>query len=179
LAMKCPKCGSNNREDDLYCAKCGTELKARKDLATDDRTVFPCPYCGTENYDTATECKSCHREIHSPFVYCPVCGTRNLASDRVCRNCEFPLPVRIKPESPQGTLPLPDSLSCPSCGNQMEKGFVIGPNDDSFRRVRWSTYESPLWLYPGEPVRLGDLVVSNLNIPAFRCPACKLVVMRY
>ena len=174
--MKCPKCGSNNRDEELYCGKCGAELKPK---GKDDSIVFPCPYCGTENYDTATECKSCHREIKSPFVYCTKCGTRNLTSDRLCRECESPLPVGLKQEKPAGAPPLPESLSCPSCGRQMDKGFVIAPNNESFRRVRWSGYESPLWLYPGEPVKLGDLVVSNMNIPAFRCPACKLVVMGY
>ena len=177
--MKCPKCGADNRDDDVYCGKCGAELRVGRSLSADERIVFPCPYCGTENYDTATECKSCHREIQSPYMYCPVCGTRNLATDSKCKNCSFPLPIRIEPKEKPGTPPLPESLSCPNCGNQMEKGLVVAPNDEAFRRVRWSTYDAPLWLYPGEPVKLGDLVVSNLNIPAFRCPTCKLVVMKY
>jgi len=177
MAMKCPKCGSNNRDDELKCVECGAELKSVK--ARDDIIVFPCPYCGTENYDTATECKTCHKEIRSPFVYCAACGGRNLSSDRACRHCEAPLPVPLKSSrAPEGT-PLPESAPCPSCGKPMQKGLVVAPNQNSFHGVRWSGYEAPLWLYAGEPVQLGDLVVSNLNIPALRCPACRLVVMRY
>lgn len=177
--MRCMKCGASNRDDDVYCGKCGAELRIRKSLSADDRIVFPCPYCGTENYDTATECKSCHKEILSPYVYCTVCGTRNLSADRNCRSCKFPLPVRVQPEAQQGAAPLPESLPCPSCGNRMEKGFVVAPNDDSFKKIRWAHHETPLWHFGGEPVKMGDLAVTNLNVPAFRCPACKLVVMRY
>lgn len=176
MAMKCPKCSADTPDGEPTCASCGTELKPR---ARDDTLVFPCPYCGTENYDTVTECMSCHKQIRSPFIYCTNCGKRNLATDGFCTQCDIPLPVPEKPaRKPEGP-PLPESAACPSCGNPMERGFVIAPSEGAFRGIRWSGYESPLWLYAGEPLQLGNLVVSNMNIPSFRCPACKLVVMRY
>ncbi len=175
--MKCPECGSDNLDDQLNCMNCGANMKTP--LNNDNRIDFPCPFCGTMNYDTATECKSCHNEIRSPYVYCPACGTRNLAaSDRVCRNCEFPLPVRVEPSKSQMT-PLPESLSCPNCGRPMDKGFVIAPDKGSFHGVRWSEAKDPLWPYAGVPIALGDQVLPNINIPAFRCPSCKLVLLKY
>jgi predicted RNA-binding Zn-ribbon protein involved in translation (DUF1610 family) len=176
MAMNCPNCGSDNLDDQINCLKCGADLKG---LPKDDRIVFPCPYCGTENYDTATECKSCHNQVHSPFVYCTKCGTRNLASERVCRDCDSPLPLRIESKTPPGASPPPGSLSCPSCGREMDRGFVIAPDKGSFHGVRWSESKDALWPYVGGPFKLGDQVAENMNVPAFRCPACKLVVMRY
>jgi len=174
--MNCPKCGSENLEGEVYCLKCDSELK---ELGKDASSVFACPYCGTENYDTATECKSCHKEIQSPFVYCTRCGRRNLASDGVCRECESPLPDRLELETPPRAPPLPGSLSCPSCGRQMDKGFIIAPDKGSFHGVRWSESKDILWPYVGEPVALGNQIPANMNVPAFRCPACKLVLMKY
>ena len=174
--LKCPECGSDNLDDQISCLNCGADMKP---LTNDDRIDFPCPFCGTMNYDTATECKSCHNEIRTPYRYCPACGTRNLTSDRVCRNCEFPLPVRMEPQAPPGAPPLPDSLSCPNCGKPMDKGFVIAPDKGSFHGVRWSGSEDALWPYAGVSVKLGDKVPANMNVPAFRCPTCKLVVMKY
>ena len=172
--MKCPKCGAKNRRDELYCVSCRADLKAAR---KDESVVFTCPFCDTENPETATECQSCHKPIQSPFVYCTQCGRRNLASDRFCRDCDTPLPA--KKGSQEAAPPMPESAPCPSCGKPMERGFLIAPNEGYFRGIRWSDTEALFWPYPGEPLQRGSLFVGNTNIPAFRCTACRTVVLRY
>ncbi len=176
MVVRCPKCGSDNLDEEIYCLRCGEELKP---MGKDASNTFPCPYCGTENYDTVTECKSCHNQIQSPYVYCANCGRRNLASDRTCRECESPLPDRLEAKAPGEGPVLAESLKCPNCGRTMDKGFVVAPDKNSLHGVRWSENQDILWPYVGAPIKLGDQVAANMNVPAFRCPACKLVVMKY
>jgi ribosomal protein L40E len=174
--MKCQKCGSKNRDDDLYCVQCGAELKV---IGKDDSVVFACPYCDAENPEAATECQSCHRPVNSPFVYCSACGRRNLASDRFCRECDTPLPVKEVPAPQPETPAVRESILCPSCSRPMEAGFLIAPNEGYFRGIRWSTSEALFWPYAGEPLQRGNLFVSNLNMPALRCESCRIVVLSY
>ncbi len=174
--MRCPKCGSNNESNELFCKKCGSELKT---VRSTDSKVFNCPYCDAENPQGDTECHSCHKPIRSPFVYCEACGRKNLSSDRLCRECDAPLPVKGASE-PQPVVSVAlETLHCPACGKPMARGFLVFPNEGYFRGLRWSDSEAYFWPYAGEPLQRGSLFVSNTNTNAFRCVSCRIVVMSY
>jgi hypothetical protein len=59
---------------------------------------------------------------------------------------------------------------CPECGGEMEKGFLV-----TNRPLRWDTR-------PHMHIARGELltpVLDMVNLEAYRCTKCRLVVFRY
>ena len=66
-------------------------------------------------------------------------------------------------------------MKCPTCGNEMEKGFV-----QAFRRMAWVKQQHKVSLFPknGE-VLLGNNAFSDIIIDSYICKSCKKIVMDY
>jgi hypothetical protein len=66
---------------------------------------------------------------------------------------------------------------CPLCGSKMEKGYVAS------RMISWSAKKTSNWSLTG--LFSGELLVSRgypyliVNVEAYRCRKCKLVLFRY
>ena len=66
-------------------------------------------------------------------------------------------------------------MKCPTCGNEMENGFV-----QALRRMAWVKQQHKVSLLPknGE-VLLGNNTFSDVTIDAYICKPCKKIVMDY
>lgn len=105
--VPCPKCGTINDAEALYCASCGALLGK----AT-------CPNCGSEVDPEADFCESCHHYIRPDVcsfcgaafseyeIYCPECGQprggivcphcHTLNDFSFCKQCGQPLTAQAK-----------------------------------------------------------------------------------
>jgi len=63
---------------------------------------------------------------------------------------------------------------CPSCGVQMEIGFVIVGN-----WILWSPIEHKFWAWTAHTEVLVPTQLTLNNVKAFRCKNCKVVVFKY
>lgn len=72
--MKCPKCKSDIKENQIRCENCGTKVKAK------------CPNCGAINHITSLSCQACKKEL---IKRCPECSAYNLADANDCRKCGY------------------------------------------------------------------------------------------
>ena len=52
--VKCPECGKNNNDNDLFCGNCGSKMPEPK----------ICPYCEYESFDN-TYCTKCGEKLIS------------------------------------------------------------------------------------------------------------------
>jgi hypothetical protein len=59
---------------------------------------------------------------------------------------------------------------CPLCGSKLEKGFLV-----TNRPLRWDTRQHT-WYARGE---LLTPLLDMVNLEAYRCTKCRLVVFRY
>jgi YVTN family beta-propeller protein len=58
ISMNCPKCDHENRDDALFCNKCGISLQS---LSSKN-----CPHCGNENSSEAKFCNKCGLSLEMP-----------------------------------------------------------------------------------------------------------------
>jgi hypothetical protein len=56
MAMRCPKCGAKNRDDEAFCISCGVEIKA---YIREQESAAKCPSCGAKNDGDSEFCISC------------------------------------------------------------------------------------------------------------------------
>ncbi|MCW4020778.1 MAG: zinc ribbon domain-containing protein [Candidatus Bathyarchaeota archaeon] len=100
----CPNCGNKFRPEALFCANCGTPLKAKDQAATDVAPVslgqvqlkLRCPKCGSANKKVWV-CPGCQNEEQPYYIdekanyQCTKCGfdRRRFASnpELVCIRC--------------------------------------------------------------------------------------------
>ncbi len=75
--MNCPKCGTANPEDAVFCSDCGERVDGKKHCMKcgrliDEKNLY-CNYCGTRQ-DGKTVCKKCGNAFEGSF--CPFCGEK-------------------------------------------------------------------------------------------------------
>jgi len=62
----------------------------------------------------------------------------------------------------------------------MEPGFILAANDGVLGGgLRWSYEPSTFWRYSGEQIIPGEVFSSHINIPAWKCPSCRVVIFTY
>jgi hypothetical protein len=68
---------------------------------------------------------------------------------------------------------------CPVCGSEMERGFIAS------KLVAWSGKKISNW-WPPQGLLAGELIVSGgfpwqkiINVEAYRCRKCKIIVFKY
>ena len=82
--MECKKCGANNPDEAVFCAKCGARLDGKTACPScgrlnDEENNF-CGFCGAR-LDGKTVCKTCGAVFEGAF--CPKCGAGKNAAFRV------------------------------------------------------------------------------------------------
>ena len=184
MAMRCPKCGFKNRDDEVFCVGCGIEMKNyRREVAKQE----VCPQCGAMNKASSGRCSSCGAKFESGFTTCPECGARNLSSERRCRNCDFeirkPVPEPVASVSPRPKI-TPSQGSpeprCPKCSGPMQRGIMLAPSGGLLGGVRWDEVDGiDVWGLKGEVLASGGLMANSVRIPGFRCPTCRVLVLTY
>jgi len=66
---------------------------------------------------------------------------------------------------------------CPLCGSKLEKGYVAS------KMISWGNKKIKNWSFKG--LFNGEIIVSRgypyliVNVEAYRCRKCKLVIFRY
>ena len=182
--MRCPKCGYRNRDDEIFCANCGVEIKIYEREISEQ---LPCPKCGAMNRIGSSSCSSCGTRLDSDYSLCPKCGTRNPASERQCRNCKAdltkpaPRPVSPAPAAPRAGLQQgAPALRCPRCSGPMERGFMLAPNAGMLSGVRWDTTGGrDFWGLKGVVLVESTAFSRSIQVPGFRCPSCRVLVLSY
>lgn len=74
--VRCSECGVVAKDDDNFCAKCGTPIERKKE----------CPNCGAEVSEEDVFCRKCGAEIKTAYQ-CPECGAVATDNDPVCPKC--------------------------------------------------------------------------------------------
>jgi ribosomal protein L32 len=130
--MKCPRCGTENRSDLIFCEECGFRLAE----VVLDRQRNACPSCGFANEPHMRFCLECgaslgapplgapplgasHPSLPSSFSEgaaqgtppasvwtCATCGHSNRTEHRFCGECGQPRPVPAPTPPPLGAPPL-------------------------------------------------------------------------
>lgn len=101
-SIKCPKCGTVNDSDALFCASCGAPLG-----------VVSCPNCGADLDPNADFCETCHHYIRTDI--CSFCGAHLSGQEAFCPECG----------SPRGGIVCPvchtlnDFSFCKQCGTAL------------------------------------------------------------
>jgi membrane protease subunit (stomatin/prohibitin family) len=74
--LACPKCGTDNAEDETQCRKCGEDLPVPcpkcKVLVSGNHKF--CPSCGS-GLSIKNSCKKCNSKLSKNDKFCPKCGT--------------------------------------------------------------------------------------------------------
>ena len=67
---------------------------------------------------------------------------------------------------------------CPLCGSKLEKGYVAS------KVIAWSAKKISNW-WPPQGLLAGEVIVSGgfpyvsiINVEAYRCKKCKLIIFR-
>lgn len=143
-----------------------------------------CPKCGAKNRDDEAFCISCGVEIKAfirqqeSAMKCPSCGARVDVDSEFCTSCGG----RIKAATPASAPPPPppQAMRCPVCSASMVSGYLLAANDGVLGGgLRWSDEPSTFWRYSGEQIIQGEIFSSHINIMAWKCPGCKVVVFTY
>ena len=102
--LVCPRCGSDNREQSLFCAQCGVAL------------VKYCSQCGRTIGVDLDSCDHCSPAETPPGITegrCQHCGFQNDQNAESCEQCG----ARLLARCPQcGALTRPSFSFCPQCG---------------------------------------------------------------
>jgi hypothetical protein len=62
----------------------------------------------------------------------------------------------------------------------MDRGFVLAPNAGVLSGIRWDTTDGiDFWGLKGEVLIPGGVLRNTVNIPGFRCPTCRILVLVY
>jgi predicted RNA-binding Zn-ribbon protein involved in translation (DUF1610 family) len=68
---------------------------------------------------------------------------------------------------------------CPVCGSEMERGYIAS------KAVAWSEKKISNW-WPPQGLLAGELIISGgfpwqkiINVEAYRCRKCRLIIFRY
>jgi hypothetical protein len=182
--MRCPKCGYRNREDEVFCVGCGTDMKAyQRDMAE----RMPCPACEAMNRIGSGSCSACGAKLDSDYVTCSKCGMRNPPAELLCKNCDSeiaePAQVPVAPVPPQPEAVHPQESfepRCPKCSGPMERGLILAPNAGMLGGIRWDTVDGiDFWGLKGEVLVPSPVVGSSIRIPGFRCQSCGVLVLTY
>lgn len=175
--MNCPKCGARNRDDEVFCAKCGIDMAG---FVRRTAPLVRCPKCGESNPPDESSCKKCFARLEPSFVMCPECARENLRSSRWCVFCNAKLPWAKPVEAPEPPKVVEEKASpvlCPKCGAPMEPGFMLVVTRGS--AVRWSSEPDNFWGTVGVPIVEGDIWTGRLSMEGFRCRPCRVVSLRY
>ena len=78
----CPNCGHKNKEETVFCIKCGSKITEMK---TEDNLT--CHNCGNKNKEGTVFCSKCGKNLNSKKVYCEKCGYQNTEEDIFCEQC--------------------------------------------------------------------------------------------
>lgn len=98
----CPKCGTRNDSDALFCSNCGGKIRENV-----------CPYCNNPIEPGTDFCEVCHRYVCED--HCSFCSSPLSQSDSVCPECGAP---RSGIECPVCRT-ISNFAFCPSCGNAL------------------------------------------------------------
>ena len=98
----CPKCGTMNDSDAVYCASCGSFLH-----------MGTCPHCGCEIEPDVDFCEACHHYIRPDI--CSFCGFSFSEVDAYCPSCGMPRGGVVCPTCHT----LNDFSFCKQCGQPL------------------------------------------------------------
>lgn len=104
--MKCNHCGFENKEDAIFCSKCGEKIELKKiekkkEQVKEEKKEEPkkvkeqveqfCPSCGAKNKEGIKFCIHCGKEMtpkkEKTENRCPVCGAKNDKNTKYCLSC--------------------------------------------------------------------------------------------
>lgn len=80
-SVKCPSCGTENKDGAKFCNNCGCKLEVEKPR---------CPGCGTENAPGAKFCNNCGTPLNAGPKKCSGCGAELAPGTRFCSECGTP-----------------------------------------------------------------------------------------
>lgn len=98
----CPKCGTPNSADAMFCSSCGAQLQ-----------VGQCPFCGSPIDPDADFCEVCHKYVREEI--CSFCGADFPASESFCPQCGAPKGGIVCPKCHT----LNDFAFCKQCGEPL------------------------------------------------------------
>ncbi|WP_405287041.1 double zinc ribbon domain-containing protein [Methanobrevibacter sp.] len=64
--FKCPNCGFINKNNNLFCTKCGSSLKDNRINEYKVKTIY-CPECGSANKTSDRLCCKCNTKLDNPY----------------------------------------------------------------------------------------------------------------
>ena len=99
----CPKCGKTVGEEQIFCDRCGTDLRKKPEPPKENR------------------CKACGKVIDKDVVFCRFCGAST-------KDIPVPPTPPEPPTHPERPVPSPDKVKrtaiCPHCGAKQMEGTV-------------------------------------------------------
>lgn len=133
---KCPYCGMQNEDENLFCTECGKPIPQGR----------VCPHCGASVNDDDAFCSNCGKKVDeqpasdtskSLQKICPHCGAPINEGDVFCSECCKKINDVTAPSSPVHAQRL-----CPNCKNQLDEDDVFCPHCGIKPRVAEPCVES-------------------------------------